>query len=99
MSNNFELLGQLGLVNDLFPAMSEVATESTIHRSASGYSKVPNSYSEALKLVQRVFLAKPEVAPHTVVFTSPHSGAGCSWVCARTSEALADRLPRFGLRC
>jgi len=93
MSNNFELLSQLELADDLFPAMPEVATESTVHRSASGNGKLPNSYSEALNLVQRLFLAKPEVAPHTVVFTSPQSNAGCSWVCARTSEALAGRLP------
>lgn len=93
MSKNFELLSQLEVARGRFPPMADVATESTAHRSASGNGKLPNSYSEALNLVQRVFLAKPEIAPHIVVFTSPQSGAGCSWVCARTSEALADRLP------
>lgn len=93
MSKNFELLNELELAADLFPTDSNVAAESTVHRSASGNGKHPNTYSEAVNLVQRVFLAKPEIAPHVIVFTSAQSGAGCSWVCARASEALADRVP------
>jgi capsular exopolysaccharide synthesis family protein len=93
MSNNFEILSQLELSHDLSPSMTDIPTESSASRSASGNGKLPNSYSEALNLVQRVFLTKPDIAPHIVVFASPESGAGCSWVCARTSEALADRQP------
>jgi Mrp family chromosome partitioning ATPase len=93
MSNNFELLSQLELADRLFPVTPDAPSQSTTDKNAAGNGKLPSSYSEALNLVQRVFLAKPELAPHIVVFTSPQSGAGCSWVCARTSEALADRLP------
>lgn len=93
MSNNYELLSQLELADRLFSRTSDSRSESTIDSQAVENGKLPSSYSEALNLVQRVFLAKPDSAPHVVVFTSPQRGAGCSWVCARTSETLAARLP------
>lgn len=93
MSKNFELLGELELATDLFSADRPKAVESTVHKASSSSSNRMNGYSEAVNLVQRVFLAKPDIAPHVVVFTSADRGAGCSWVCARTSEALADRGP------
>lgn len=93
MSNNFELLSQLEIEERVFPATSEAASQSTNGREVTKNGKLPTRYSEAFNLVQRVFLAKPEVAPQVVVFTSPQSGTGCSWVCARASEALAERFP------
>jgi hypothetical protein len=93
MSNNFELLSQLELTDRLSPVSSEAPSQSTTDRKTGKNGKLPSSYSEAHNLVQRVFLSQPKLAPHIVVFTSPQSGTGCSWVCARTSEALADRLP------
>ena len=93
MSNNFELLSQLENAERVFPATSDAACRSASDQKAPTSGKLPNRYSEALNLVQRVFLAKPEVAPQVVVFTSPQSGSGCSWVCARASEALAERFP------
>lgn len=91
MSKNFELLSELELATDLFSADRPKAVESTVHKASSSSSNRLNGYSEAVNLVQRVFLAKPDIAPHVVVFTSADRGAGCSWVCVRTSEALADR--------
>ena len=93
MSNNFELLSQLENAERVFPATSDAACRSSSDQNTPTSGKLPNRYSEALNLVQRVFLAKPEVAPQVVVFTSPQSGSGCSWVCARASEALAERFP------
>ncbi len=93
MSNNFELLSQLELADRPSPVSSDAPSQSPTDRKAGTNGRLPSSYSEAHSLVQRVFLSQPELAPHIVVFTSPQSGTGCSWVCARTSEALADRFP------
>lgn len=47
---------------------------------------------EIAKLVQRVFvLPGPAKAPSVVAFCGIDEGAGCSWVCSQTSEALAER--------
>jgi Mrp family chromosome partitioning ATPase len=93
MSNNFELLSQLEISQEVFPKASEAAAQSPNSRKAVSNGNRPNTYSEALNLVQRVFLSRPEIAPQVVVFTSPQSGTGCSWVCARTAEVLAERFP------
>jgi Mrp family chromosome partitioning ATPase len=92
MSNNFEFLSQLEMVESVLPISSDT-TSSNNGRKPARSGTLPTRYSEALNLVQRVFLARPEVAPHVVAFTSPQSGTGCSWVCARTAEALAERFP------
>ena len=92
MSENFELLNNLELVGDLFPRTSHVTDGSETHSPRPAKGRLPNGFAEAVNLVQRVFLTAPELVPHVVVFTSAQSGAGCSWVCARTSEALAGRL-------
>lgn len=47
---------------------------------------------EVVTLVQRVFLLPSGQAPHTVVFAGTESGNGCSWICARTAEALASQV-------
>jgi capsular exopolysaccharide synthesis family protein len=93
MSKSFELLNELGLARDLFPADRLCDAGAEFTKPNFETDKFSSSYSEAINLVQRVFLAKPELAPHAVVFTSAGRGAGCSWVCARSSEALADRVP------
>ena len=92
MSNNFELLSHLELVGDLFPQTSDFAGASEAQSKRPEKGRIPNGFAEAVNLVQRVFLTAPDLVPHVVVFTSAQSGAGCSWVCARTSEALAGRL-------
>jgi polysaccharide biosynthesis transport protein len=92
VSNNFELLSHLELVDDLFPPTSDVTGASEAYSQRPEKGRVPNGFAEAVNLVQRVFSTAPELVPHVVVFTGAQSGAGCSWVCARTSEALAGRL-------
>jgi Mrp family chromosome partitioning ATPase len=50
--------------------------------------------NEILKLVQRVFvLPGAAQAPEVVAFCGIEEGAGCSWVCARASEVLAEQGP------
>lgn len=92
MSHNFELLSQLEIAESVLPDTYDT-TSSNHGRKPASNGKLPTRYSEALNLVQRLFLARPEVAPQVVVFTSPQSGTGCSWVCARTAEALAELFP------
>lgn len=92
MSKNFELLSQFEMVESVLPGTSDTRSAANGRKPAMNH-KWPTRYSEALNLVQRVFLATPEAAPQVVVFTSPQSGTGCSWVCARTAEALAERFP------
>jgi len=49
---------------------------------------------EITKLVQRLFLlADAAHAPSFVAFCGAEQGAGCSWVCARTAEVLAEQTP------
>jgi Mrp family chromosome partitioning ATPase len=49
--------------------------------------------NEILKLVQRVFiLPGTSQAPEVVAFCGIEEGAGCSWVCARVSEVLAEQV-------
>ncbi len=50
--------------------------------------------NEILKLVRRVFILPGAAqAPAVVAFCGIENGTGCSWVCARTSEVLADQNP------
>ena len=49
-------------------------------------------HEEIMKLVQRVFiLPGAGKAPGALAFCGVNRGAGCSWVCARTAEALAGQ--------
>jgi protein-tyrosine kinase len=49
--------------------------------------------NEILKLVQRVFvLPGAAQAPEAVAFCGIEEGAGCSWVCARAGEVLAEQV-------
>jgi len=49
---------------------------------------------EIAKLVRRVFVAPvAEIPPKIVAFCGVDEGAGCSWVCARAGEVLADQVP------
>ncbi len=49
---------------------------------------------EITKLVQRVFAYPPTAeAPAVVAFCGVEEGAGCSWVCARAAETLAEQVP------
>jgi Mrp family chromosome partitioning ATPase len=47
-----------------------------------------------MKLVQQVFILPGSgQAPGAIAFCAVDKGAGCSWVCARASELLAEQVP------
>jgi len=49
---------------------------------------------EVAKLAQRVFVLPGSAkAPGAVVFCGIEEGVGCSWICARSAESLADQVP------
>jgi MinD-like ATPase involved in chromosome partitioning or flagellar assembly len=93
MSNNVQLLTQLAHKTALFPEAPTAVDETPIQRTKSTRSRCLDIPSEAVNLAQRLFWGDPASAPHVVLFAGAQTGAGCSWVCARTGEALAQRFP------
>jgi Mrp family chromosome partitioning ATPase len=105
MSRNFELLQQLnGLpaahpdAMDVFclpnsgtaaePATRVIPTERV---ATSDLSVALNA--EELRLVQRLFLdVKP--SPKVVVFSALDAGSGCTYLCARAAELLAEKTDK-----
>jgi capsular exopolysaccharide synthesis family protein len=62
------------------------------NRFLCGYENIVED--EILKLVQRLFILPDSVeAPQAVAFCGVDRGTGCSWVCAKASETLAERAP------
>ncbi len=89
MSKNFEIFLRAGRQQDLLqrspqPAFSGNGSHIPLNLEAL-------TREEQIKLVQRVFLSDSK-APRAVVFTGLERGAGCSWVCARAGETLADQV-------
>jgi len=93
MSNNFELLTQLEREAALFPPRSTNVAETPIDRSKAASDRLSDVPLEAGNLAHRLFLGDPASTPQVVLFAGAQTGAGCSWVCARTGEALAHRIP------
>jgi Mrp family chromosome partitioning ATPase len=61
------------------------------HRQRDGGAIVED---EIMKLVRRVFICTDiEKTPAIVAFCGVDEGAGCSWVCARAAEVLAEQVP------
>jgi capsular exopolysaccharide synthesis family protein len=48
------------------------------------------AHEESMRLVQRIFFAQSDHSPKTVVFAGMDHGNGCSWLCARTADTLAN---------
>jgi len=113
MSRNFELLQQIGKDHDIFavppptrepevltepvPLAVEPAVEQAVTTTPPQEVLEKPGIEEVRTLVQRVFLLQGGHAPHVVVFAGTESGNGCSWICARTAEALACQVS--GLVC
>jgi Mrp family chromosome partitioning ATPase len=51
----------------------------------------PNVHKELIKLVQRLFLSGSRSA-RAVVFSAVEPGSGCTFICTRTAEILANHL-------
>ncbi|HKV03884.1 MAG TPA: CpsD/CapB family tyrosine-protein kinase [Candidatus Acidoferrales bacterium] len=90
MSRNFEILNRE-------PApRSEFRPARPVRPNGNGHSRDHRAAAEdeIEKLVQRVFiLPGASKAPAVVAFCGVDQGSGCSWVCARASEALAGQIP------
>ncbi|MFZ3201616.1 MAG: CpsD/CapB family tyrosine-protein kinase [Candidatus Acidiferrales bacterium] len=92
MSRTFDILHRNEHVAEELSApaaQQEKANGTAQHRNRHGVAE-----DEVMKLVQRVFIL-PETAasPEAVAFCGVDEGAGCSWVCARAGEALAEESP------
>jgi capsular exopolysaccharide synthesis family protein len=90
MSRNFDLLYSV-------VAQPGVGASETISGASTGSriradDRSAGAEDEIFKLVQRTFLvADRTAAPRRVTFCGVEKGAGCSWVCARAAEALAEQ--------
>ena len=98
MSKNFELLQQAGMNLEL-PAVPEPksilsgAGVGKQVRSATHQNLEKVGRDESLRLVQRVFLLDGKASPRVVVFAGIDAGNGCSQICARSAEILANSVP------
>jgi capsular exopolysaccharide synthesis family protein len=92
MSRNFEVLYQE-------TTRAAAIRLAAVHRApanatASARDHCAEVEKEILKLVRQVFvLPVATQAPDVVAFCGVEKGVGCSWVCARASEVLADQVP------
>lgn len=98
MSRNFELLSQVGRLEEIAQAAAEplprVLGETTDESAVLTASlSVPGAVrDEIVKLVRNLFFVPGENGPRRVVFTGTESGTGCSWICAQAAEILASQV-------
>ena len=102
MSRNFELLTQLGRMQEVLESQVEqpLTEPASVEAVAPPVEDdFPCTYSlemdgavrdEISKLVQNLFLS-PE-GPRRVVFSGTESGCGCSWMCAHAAELLTSQV-------
>lgn len=98
MSRNFELLSQVGRMQDILqrpadarPITEEPVAEPFVPAISVGINGVAGE--EVLKLVRNLFFVPAENAPRRVVFTGAEEGTGCSWICAHVAKMLAGQGP------
>jgi protein-tyrosine kinase len=97
MSRNFDILQKLQADAGMFgsavpPASERTRTKDHPNTAKHGKNHLSGARDEIMKLVQRVFvLPGTAKAPGIVGFCSVNRGSGCSWVCARTGEMLAEQ--------
>ena len=97
MSRNYDILQKLqadaGVFDSAVPPTSEPrprAKDRSFPRDHRG--DLTAAKDEIMKLVQRVFfLPSATKTPGIIGFCGVNRGAGCSWVCARAGELLAEQ--------
>jgi Mrp family chromosome partitioning ATPase len=96
MSRNYELLQQaefgLGATPNFVTTDSAVVVEDLAPAAprTPPLPVEPTIREEALRLVQRVFLAEGEAAaPRVVLFAAIDSNTGCNWLCSVAASLLA----------
>jgi Mrp family chromosome partitioning ATPase len=97
MSKNYELLQQvefgLGATNTFVPGERPVAAERIFPATSEALASVePLVREEALKLVQRLFLAPEKPPSKAVLFAAIDGSIGCNWLCAVTAQLLAKNV-------
>jgi len=87
MSRNFDIL--LREIPGVDPGARNTANEAGARAGRDAVGAIDN---EIAKLVQHVFLLRDgsKQATTAVTFCGVSRGDGCSWVCARASEALSE---------
>jgi Mrp family chromosome partitioning ATPase len=97
LSRNFELLSQLGKVQEILQKPGEPSSVLPEEPLVESESLVPtqsfavqgNAREEVTKLVRNLFFVPGAGAPRRVVFAGTESGTGCSWICSHAAEILA----------
>jgi polysaccharide biosynthesis transport protein len=97
MSKNYELLQQAEFGLGATPAFTTEEQTATAENLAPATSQVlscldPVVREEALKLVQRLFLAPDKAAPKAVLFAAIDVNIGCNWLCAIAAKLLANSV-------
>jgi Mrp family chromosome partitioning ATPase len=94
MSRNFDILQRAGDPGPFRGGSNSNGTTPGAPRHARPDRSVLRLIDdEIMKLVQRVFiLPESSKAPGAVTFSAVDQGDGCTYVCARASEVLADQV-------
>jgi polysaccharide biosynthesis transport protein len=96
MSRYYELMHQRGfeVLEAEKPMPASVAATPAVGGSLAGRPLAVDhtAYQEALKVVQRIFLAQAQDAPRMVVFAAVDKGSGCSQIVARVAESLTNNV-------
>lgn len=94
MSRNFDILQRAGdAAGSRFGGSPSGSSPSGSRQTRPDRSVLKLIDDEITKLVQRVFiLPESTKAPGAVTFSGVDQSDGCSWVCARASEVLAEQV-------
>jgi succinoglycan biosynthesis transport protein ExoP len=69
-----------------------IRTSSTLpYAKIRDFRMRPNAHNELTKLIMRLFLSGSQ-ASQVVVFSAVEPGGGCTFICTRTAEILANQL-------
>ena len=91
MSRNFDIFEKLA--SEGSESRPPVVSSPELNRRSSNRKLLDRIDDEITKLVQRVFILPGTAqAPGAVAFTGVNKAAGCSWVCAHTSEILTEQI-------
>jgi protein-tyrosine kinase len=91
MSRSFDILRRQAAHNGQFRPASVLHAQP--EKGADGRTGNVAIDEEIAKLIQRVFLlSSRQPAPAAVAFCGVDQNVGCTWVCARAAEALAEHV-------
>lgn len=101
MSKNFELMQKAGkdsvfrpgVVTEVTPPVgNHEAHERSGPREVTALDLNEVSGTEVLRLVQQIFLLQTQKPPRVVVFAGVDHGNGCTEICARAAQILANSV-------